>query len=200
MDFVKLVKSKVATLLNSDTQSVAHRLDHIERVLKHAEAIACQYPEVDMEVLRLSILLHDIDEPYNKKSNHVALSMRKAESVLSKIGYPKSGIEKVITIISEHSTEHIDEVKPSSLEARILFDADKLDGVGASGIARVFSLFGQSGKTPLEAIAWYRMKIEKSLSNMQTEEGKQLFVERLEYVEQFLNKVEEENIEILSYE
>jgi hypothetical protein len=68
-----------------------------------------------------------------------------------------------------------------------------LDGVGANGIARVFTLHGQMGKTPLEAIPWYRQRIEKAFTNMQTDLGREVFIERLTYVNGFLEKVEEEN-------
>ncbi len=76
-------------------------------------------------------------------------------------------------IISEHSTERLANW-PTTIEAKILFDADKLDGLGASGIARVFALFGQKGKTLLEAVSWYLHKIELSKENMQTEEGRSM--------------------------
>ncbi len=196
MDYVQTVRLKVMAISQSKSQCVAHRLDHLQRVLKYAEMIARHYPEVDMEVLTLATLLHDIDHPRVNKRGHVGLSVKKAESILIEIGYPESKAQRVTKVISEHSTENIDDIKPSSIEAMILFDADKLDGVGASGIARVFSLFGQLGKTPLEAISWHRVKIDKAISNMCTDMGRKIFLERLEYVEEFLGKLEQENKEV----
>jgi uncharacterized protein len=89
-----------------------------------------------------------------------------------------------------HSTEHVRTVKLSTDEARILFDADKVDGLAAMGIARVFSLFGQMGFPPSDAIRWYRSKIEAALEYIQTDEGRRLVLLRLPYVQQFLSEME----------
>ena len=81
--------------------------------------------------------------------------------------------------------------KPKSLEAKILFDADKLDGLGASGIARVFALFGQRGLDPEKAIEWYEKKIEIALKNLQTKEAKKIARKRLAFVKKFLKMFKE---------
>jgi uncharacterized protein len=93
-------------------------------------------------------------------------------------------------VIAEHSSEHVRTIQPSTREAKILFDADKLDGLSAIGIARVFSLFGQMGQAPFEAIEWYKRKIDVSLEHIQTEEGRRLCNARLPYVQQFLSQME----------
>ncbi len=175
MDYVNRVKQKVRELVNNANQSVAHRMDHLERVIAYANQIADKCANVDREVMTLAILLHDVNQSYKGKANHVVLSKQLAEQILNEVGCPNDKLNRVLKIISEHSTEHIDDIKPSSLEAKVIFDADKIDGLGATGIARVFCLFGQVGKGPLEALAWYRMKISKSIQNLQTQEGKRNF-------------------------
>jgi uncharacterized protein len=60
------------------------------------------------------------------------------------------------------------------------------------GIARVFSLFGQMGLPPSDAIGWYKRKIEVALEHIQTEEGRRLILLRLPYVQQFLAEMESE--------
>lgn len=184
---------EVRRLLQSQQQSVAHRLDHVERVYGTAMKLAEPYPGIDLELLQLSVLFHDICQPYDKKDQHVALSRQIAKDTLEALNCSTERIEEVLAVISEHSTEHIDTVKPTRLESRILFDADKLDGLGATGIARVFALFGQRGKAPLDAIGWYIEKIEKARTNMQTPEGMRLFDEHLGFVFNFLQRLQAEN-------
>jgi len=112
------------------------------------------------------------------------------ETILLEEGCSDERAKQVLEIIAQHSTEHVETVKPTSNEAKVLFDADKLDGMGVIGIARVFALFGQMGKSPIEAIAWYRNKISLAHHHLQTEEGRRLFEARLEYVVGFLLELE----------
>jgi len=168
-------------------------MDHIDRVLKNAYKIAADFSCVNLEVLTIATLLHDADQPSGQKNEHVELSLKCASKILDDVGISEELKNKILTIISEHSTETTNDINPSSIESKILFDADKIDGLGATGIARVFSLFGQIGKNPFEVIPWYRSKIKVSLENMQTEAGKLIFQDRLSFVEDFLNKLENEN-------
>jgi uncharacterized protein len=97
-----------------------------------------------------------------------------------------------LNVIREHSTEHIGTVQPSTIEARILFDADKLDGLGSFGILRVFALSRQIGRSLPDTIRWYRNKIAVAMPNMQTPEGKAMMSHRLPLVEAFLSDLESE--------
>ena len=77
-NFADLVIEKVKqTLEKNCSQSVSHRLDHLCRVCKRAIKIANEIKgeNIDMEVLKISALLHDIDQPYNEKQNHVNRSL-----------------------------------------------------------------------------------------------------------------------------
>jgi len=78
----------------------------------------------------------------------------------------------VLEVISQHSSEN--KTKPSTIEAKILYDADKIDGLGAIGIARVFAFCGQNGMPPKKAIERYKKKINLAIPQMQTEIGKKL--------------------------
>jgi uncharacterized protein len=195
MHYEERVRDKVAMLYAADIQSVAHRMDHIERVLANAQNIATHFPDTDTELLTLSVLLHDVTSPFNRKEEHVELSTNTARDILNEIGYPPEKSERVLSIIGEHSTERLKTGNLSSVEARILFDADKIDGLGPNGIARAFALFGQRGYAPPSAITWYRKKIETTLRNMKTVPGRKMVMERLPYVEDFLHRFEAENEE-----
>ncbi len=191
-DYYPKIKHIAEDILKNKKQCVAHRIDHVERVLANAKAIAKSYKAIDMEMLKISILLHDISHPFNRKSEHVKLSVKAAEKILNQAGYPKDKTKKVLLIISEHSTENVKK-GPTSLESKILFDADKIDGLGAIGLARVFSFCGQNRKPPIEAASWYKRKIKIAVSHMQTVEGKKMAMKKLRYVNVFLKTLKEEN-------
>jgi len=195
--YIDKVMEKVKNIFeNSIDQSVAHRWKHAYRVMRRATILAEQLDEeVDLEILQISALLHDIDQPFNRKEEHVKRSIIKAEEILEEIGYPKDRILKVLDIIKQHSSEG--KIDISTREAKILFDADKLDGVGAIGIARVFSLCGQNGLTPDEAIEWYRKKIEKASPFLQTSIGRRIAEEKLRYVREFFEKYYDEDKNII---
>jgi uncharacterized protein len=192
VNYIEQVESRLGDHIERDEQSVAHRMDHIQRVRANARAIARHYEGVDLELLDLGALLHDVRQPYDDKKNHVAYSADLARQILLGIGYDPARIDRVVGIIEEHSTEHVEQVAPSSIEAKILFDADKLDGLGASGILRVFALFRQMGKSVEEAIPWYRRKIDIARRHMQTPEGRSIAEERLALVKTFLATLESE--------
>ena len=168
------VAARVIPLIGNERQSVAHRFDHLLRVLKNAESIARSYRGVDMEILTMAVLLHDVDQPFDDKANHVTYSATAAEKILADLAYPPDRTRRVLQAVREHSTETIASSRPSSIEARILFDADKLDGLGACGILRVFALARQVGRSVPDAIAWYRRKIQVALENLQTPEGREV--------------------------
>jgi len=193
IEFISLIERLVRNALEENMdQSVAHRYDHSKRVCKRAADLAQKIgiEDVDLEVLKIAALLHDIDQPYYDKENHVERSLQKAKQILLKVGYPQEKVKKVLEIIGEHSSE--DERLPSSLEAKILFDADKLDGLGAVGIARVFSFCGQKGKSCDEALRWYEGKIKKAAPMMQTEAGKNMAAAEMEFVRTFFEKYRNE--------
>ena len=199
--YIAKVRKKVKeTLQKQPKQSVAHGFDHSQRVEKRAIYLAKQIQKrkgkikINMEVLQVAALIHDVDQPYDQKGSHVEKSIEKAKEILKAINYPYSKTEKVLKVISEHSSETVR--TPSSIEAKILFDADKLDGFGTIGIARVFGYCGQRGLTPKEAVQWYKQKIKKAAPLMQTETGKEMVREKAKEVFSFLKRYEQEEAKL----
>jgi len=195
--YIEWIKEEVKKSLDKKPkQSISHRVDHQNRVWQRAKNLALIIIEredtvIDMEALEIACHIHDLSQSYEgKKADHVANSMTEGEKSLRKVNYPEDRIHQVLQIISEHSSEDIK--TPSSIEAKILFDADKLDGLGAIGIARVFALCGQQGLSIDETVEWYRAKIKKAIPYMQTEIGKEIAEKQLKYVNSFLEKIEEE--------
>ena len=196
LNYVKIVSEIVTALDKVQTnQSVAHRLDHVLRVLAWAEYISQKLIEdgekVDLEILKIAVWLHDVRQPHNEeKSLHVAGSATKAREILESINYPENKIQKVLKVISQHSSEVIN--TPDTIEAKILYDADKLDGFGAIGLARVFILCGQQGISVVEAVEWYKRKIAKAKPFLQTKIAKQIVNEKEKYVISFFEQFERE--------
>jgi HD superfamily phosphodiesterase len=108
-----------------------HQWPHIEAVMKRALEIACKLKNVDYEILKLSVIFHDID--YNSEStfeenykNHVENSIKVAEEFLKKDNYPKERRIRIKQAMLDHSTPHRKKIGESKIvEGKILYDADK---------------------------------------------------------------------------
>ncbi len=123
-----------------------HDFDHILRVLALVERIG-KVEGADMEILRAATLLHDASGATpgeTGRGNHHLSSAEVARAVLQKEGWPPDRLEAVLHCIRAHrfrSTE-----APQSLEAKILFDCDKLDVLGAIGVARTVAYAALAGE------------------------------------------------------
>jgi uncharacterized protein len=123
----------------------AHDFDHVLRVLALAERIA-RAEGADAMVVRTAVLLHDIarnDERQNGE-DHALAAERRARAMLTAQGEAPAIIDQVCAAIRDHRFRTGG--PPSTLEARILYDADKLDAIGAIGIARAYAVGGQTGQ------------------------------------------------------
>ena len=124
----------------------AHTLDHIQRVWQTAMRIAAEEKDVDMDVLKIAVLLHDIargkeDTDKSGKIDHALLGAEIAGEILKQMKYPDETIRKVKHCIQTHRFRS--EREPVSIEAKILYDADKVDSMGAIGVARFYMIAGE---------------------------------------------------------
>ncbi|HDD63636.1 MAG TPA: HD domain-containing protein [Thermoprotei archaeon] len=118
----------------------SHDFLHVKRVLVIAEKIAREegFTEEDILILKTAVILHDIAIAVTgSKNNHAEKSSKIAEDMLRKLGYPSKAVEVICTAIAEHSWRV--NRKPSSRISAILQDADRIDALGAIGLARLFS-------------------------------------------------------------
>ena len=121
----------------------AHDTEHVYRVLFNALAIAQAETEVDYDVLITACLLHDIgrkEQFADPTVCHAAAGAEKAFRFLTENGFPPEFAEQVRHCILTHRFRKA--LPPQSIEAKILFDADKLDVTGAIGIARTLMYKG----------------------------------------------------------
>lgn len=122
----------------------AHDVEHVYRVLYNALQIARDEENVDRDVLVAACLLHDIGRKEQFEDHtlcHARVGAVKAERFLREQGFGEDFAEKVANCIRTHRFRRSD--PPRSIEAKILFDADKLDVTGALGIARSLMYKGE---------------------------------------------------------
>lgn len=123
----------------------AHDLAHLDRVWRNAQAIADD--QADMAVLLAASYLHDlINLPKNDPNRHLASrqSAQESEPILRELSFSDALVQATQHAIEAHSFSA--NIPPRTPEARILRDADRLDALGAIGIARTFAVAGALGR------------------------------------------------------
>jgi len=199
----------------------AHNFDHVMRVYNLALHLA-ENEDVDLEVIKAAALLHDIkgkkeiDDPTGK-TDHAIESAKMAESILNNLGYSKDKIKHIQDCIVSH--RYRTENKPQTKEAKIVFDADKLETVGAIGIARAFVWVGRNNaniykkadiieytkenlggkingriqdKTKHSPQINWETKDKHILNYLYTEKAKQIAKDRIIFSENFFKRLENE--------
>jgi len=137
-----------------------HDFDHVLRVLALAERIG-RAEGADMEIVRAAALLHDVGRKQAEADglDHAAFAAERAREILT--GQPDAKVEAVAHAIAAHRFRAGPE--PATLEAQVLFDADKLDAIGAVGVARAFAYGGAHGQrlwAPVETVDMARWMAE----------------------------------------
>lgn len=179
-----------------DGQDPAHDWQHNLRVLAMCERIG-EEEGADMQVLRLAALLHDVGRAEERRTGecHAEISARVAGKWLRERGHGEDVIARVQSAILAHRFRK--ERPPVSLEEQILFDADKLDSIGAIGVARVFAYTGVIGgpiqsddpqqHTPAKEYAWKLTRIKDRLF---TKTAREIAQERHAFMARFFEQWE----------
>jgi uncharacterized protein len=189
-----------------------HGFDHVLRVLKLAERIALA-EGADLEIVRAAVLLHDAeppDSPGNERGVHQHRSAEFARSLLEARGWEGHRIEAVTHCIRAHRFRD-DREPPQTIEAMVLYDADKLDAIGAIGAARAIAYAVHAGQPayapvsqqfiktgslepgePHSAFHEYVFKLRKISGRMQTRNGRELAEERDRFMTDFFQRLAEE--------
>jgi uncharacterized protein len=141
-------EARVLSFVRDSAQSadVAHDLDHIRRVVTNARAIAAAEGGM-LEVVVPAAWLHDcvvLPKDSGERASASRLAAEAATVFLKETGYPAEYLPGIAHAIEAHSFSA--NIPPETLEARIVQDADRLDAIGAVGIARCLMLGGTHGK------------------------------------------------------
>lgn len=182
-----------------------HDYYHSVRVYNLAASI-CKEENADLEIVQLASLLHDVDD-YKLFGGKIG-TYSNAEAFLKANGVPDERIKAICGIISTISFKGTDTQVPKSIEGKIVQDADRLDAIGAIGIARVFAYGGSKNRAihiPHEkahenmsfeeysaskgtSINHFYEKLLKLKDLMNTETAKKMAESRHKYMEGFLSE------------
>jgi uncharacterized protein len=205
MNVIDSIKDEVKELTKNDP---AHDFAHIMRVYKNAQNI-CKQEKANEKLVLSAVLLHDIVfYPKSDKLSKISSieSAKKSKLILKKYDYSKEEIIIISDAIRDHSFSQ--KKTPHTIEGKILQDADRLDALGAIGIARVFAT-GGSLKRPFyninDPFCKYRIpddkiwtidhfyqKLFKLESLMNTKSGKIEAKIRTRILREFLNQIKQE--------
>ncbi len=201
------LKEKARALYEANGGS--HRMDHVERVLALAERLARE-EGADLAVVRVAALFHDIGRAEEARTKgqicHADHGAELARKILEEESLPEAFIDQVCQAIKRHRFRG--QEPPESLEEKVLFDADKLDSLGAVGIGRAFLFAGEVGarlhnpevdleKTQPyseEDTAWreFKLKLSKIKDRLLTPSGRRLAQERHRFMEEFFERFHRE--------
>ncbi len=183
----------------------SHDWDHTLRVLRLCERIAAA-ELADPQVVRVSALLHDIGRSDQDDANgnlcHARQGARMAMPIVAKLPFSDDQKQNILHCIATHRFRG--ESVPDTVEARVLFDADKLDAIGAVGVARAFLFAGEVGArlhnpdarieetlpytTDDTGYREYRVKLCRIKDRMLTATGRKLAEQRHQFMEEFFER------------
>lgn len=191
-----LTPEQVRSLYQNDA---AHDFDHVLRVLANATHIG-RAEQANMDVLHTATLLHDVARADQRRTgqDHAAEGARQAKNLLQQLNQPDDFIEAVCHAIATHRFRSNN--PPQTLEAKILYDADKLDSIGAVGVARVFAYGGYLNR-PLWAeddaghhtsLQEFRVKLSKIKDRLFTATAREIADQRHNFMVNFFRQMSAE--------
>jgi uncharacterized protein len=212
---------KIKEAVEKELSCSAHNMDHVMRVYNLCLHLA-EKENVELDVLQAAALLHDIarvkeDNDQTGNTDHAILGSKMASPILKELGFSEEKIKHIQKCIVSHRyrTGNI----PQTKEAQILFDADKLDTLGAIGVARSFVWVGRNNakiytntdieeyikdnlngkmngriqdKTKHSPQIEFETKLKFLMTKLHTEKAKEVCKERLEFFKVFLGRLEKE--------
>lgn len=196
-------------LLSNNKSS--HNLEHTERVIRLCNKIGPK-EKADMHILITAALLHDIGRIHQDSSEgkicHAQKGSDIAKKLLKKHNYAQTEITNICHCIKTH--RYRNNQKPKSIEAKILYDADKIDAIGAIGIGRAFQFSGEIGaklhnndvdiknteeySTEDTAYREYIVKLKHIHKKMLTNSGKKLAKKRNKFMKHFFIRLQKEHL------
>lgn len=171
-------------------KDIHHGFEHCSRVHRYAVEIG-KHENADLWVVEIASYLHDIGRGHEKGEYHTETSAKLAEAFLKNLGLSDSQIRRVTDCIKTHSRKDQYRKTPETIEAKVLYDADGLEMIGAVGILRTALSAVMQNKEwnhVLKKAKWrlkiiddfltpYGKAIAKTRKNLVTNFANQLFIE-----------------------
>jgi len=207
------ISNKIISKIESEAKTYfqdlgpSHDWSHVERVLKTAIEIG-KKEKANLDIVKIATYLHDIGRKSLKEGNcdHALEGAKMAKAILKKYDFSKDQVENICHSIETHRFRS-DRI-PKTIEASCLHDADKLDVLGALGIARSYIYLGETKDCVIYLKAKINSKPQMKRTNsvqeeyefkykhlpeqMTTRTGKKIAKERLRYMKSFLDRLEKE--------
>jgi HD superfamily phosphodiesterase len=165
--------------------SEVHARDHIIRVLRRCIRLG-EKLDADLEILVAAVYLHDLGRHYIDDKAHGALSAQKAEPVLERIYFPQEKRSAVLHAIKVHDVSASSEDR-TTLESKILYDADKIDTLGVVGVLRYIRHF--YGKKPIDYMI---NDIDARWEGLALPETRNLALQDYNYIKDYFVRLKEE--------
>jgi len=193
---------------NDDSNDAAHDLAHVQRVVNHAKTLLDQ-TDANPQIVLTAAWLHDCvvlskNHPDRKISSQLAA--KKAEPFIQTLSFSHDHVQDILHAIEAHSFSG--NTEPKTIEAKIVQDADRIDALGAIGIARCFAVGGELGtslynpddpfcdhRTPNDSrwtVDHFYAKLFKLPETMNTLAGRKLAQERVDFMHKFLRQLSSE--------
>lgn len=170
------------------TNAGGHDAGHTLRVYRNALVIAEKEKGCDTLIVALAALLHDADDHKLFSTQDNANS----RAFLERNQVPHETIDRICRVINSVSFSRNKGRGSLTTEGKIVQDADRLDAMGAVGIARTFAYGGEHGRSMQESVQHFYDKLLRLKDLMNTETGKQMAEKRHTFLEQFLDEYKQE--------
>ena len=165
-----------------------HDAAHSLRVYKNALLIAEKEPSCNLAVVTLAALLHDVDDHklFDTENNANARAFMEGKNVPDKL------IEEICEVINAVSFSKNRGRQPETIEGMVVQDADRLDALGAIGIARTFSYGGEHGRSLEDSIKHFYDKLLLIKGQLNTDTAKEIASKRHAFLKNFLEEYKAE--------
>ena len=203
IEIINKIKNEVQTLFQENKGS--HAWDHTQRVAALCQRIGSA-EHADLTVLQIAAYLHDIGRSYQDNSNgticHAEKGAQLAKPLIKDLALSSEQKQNILHCIKAHRFRS--NCRPETIEAKALFDADKLDAIGAVGIARAYLFAGELGARlhapeieikdtsaySKEDTGYreYKVKLVKIKDRIITAEGKKLAKDRHQFMKEFFER------------
>lgn len=184
-----LEQTRIYVLSAMEKNDPAHDRCHIQRVLAIVDLLLEKYPQADPFLTRMLALLHDMND--DKLSSDLGIPA--VEDFLQKVGLLQEEIRFLAAGMGKISFRKYPKLPEEiPLEIRIVQDADRIDAMGAVGIARTFAYGGANGRSLSESLAHFDEKLLLLYDLLSTEEGKILAKPRHDFLLTFYKQFYEE--------